>query len=155
MEKARVATQDDLPTLTELASNVIAELVDTRGGAIWSITQARVNPIEPAIKEAIDDPNQLVLVGLLDAAILGYAIVVVETTSNGEKLAVITDIYVEADARSVGIGEAMMDQIMDWAQEQGCIGVDSMALPGNRATKNFFETFGLVARAIIVHKSLR
>ncbi|MFA5564535.1 MAG: GNAT family N-acetyltransferase [Acidimicrobiia bacterium] len=155
MEKARVATQDDLPTLTELASNVITELVDTRGGAIWSITQARVNPIEPAIKEAIDDPNQLVLVGLLDAAILGYAIVVVETTSNGEKLAVITDIYVEADARSVGIGEAMMDQIMDWAQEQGCIGVDSMALPGNRATKNFFETFGLVARAIIVHKSLR
>ena len=37
---------------------------------------------------------------------------------------------------------------------QGCFGVDSLALPGDRHTKNFFESFGLVARAIIVHRSL-
>jgi hypothetical protein len=29
-----------------------------------------------------------------------------------------------------------------------------MALPGNRATKNFFETFGRTARAIVVHRTL-
>ena len=28
-------------------------------------------------------------------------------------------------------------------------------LPGMRDSKNFFETFGLVARAIVVHRSLR
>jgi hypothetical protein len=32
--------------------------------------------------------------------------------------------------------------------------VDSLALPGDRHTKNFFEAFGLVARAIVVHKTL-
>ena len=30
-----------------------------------------------------------------------------------------------------------------------------MALPGNRATKNFFETFGFTARKIVMHKWLR
>ena len=40
------------------------------------------------------------------------------------------------------------------APTQGCFGVDSLALPGDRHTKNFFESFGLVARAIIVHRSL-
>ena len=32
--------------------------------------------------------------------------------------------------------------------------MDSLALPGDRATKNFFETHGLVARAITVHRRL-
>jgi hypothetical protein len=32
--------------------------------------------------------------------------------------------------------------------------MDSLALPGDRATKNFFESFGLKARAIVVHRSL-
>ena len=38
------------------------------------------------------------------------------------------------------------------AAAQGCFGVDSLALPGDRHTKNFFESFGLVARAIVVHR---
>jgi hypothetical protein len=48
----------------------------------------------------------------------------------------------------------LMDQLVEWCRERGCIGVDSLALPGDRATKNFFESFGLVARAIIVHRRL-
>jgi hypothetical protein len=52
------------------------------------------------------------------------------------------------------VGEAMMDQIVAWCEKHGCVGVDAIALPGNRHTKNFFETFGLVARAIVVHRPL-
>ena len=47
-----------------------------------------------------------------------------------------------------------MDHILAWARDHGCFGLDSLALPGDRATKNFFESFGLVARAIVVHKPL-
>ena len=43
---------------------------------------------------------------------------------------------------------------MAHATAAGAIGVDALALPGDRATKNFFETFGLKARAIVVHLSL-
>ena len=40
------------------------------------------------------------------------------------------------------------------AKERGALAIQSVALPGDRATKNFFETHGMVARAIIVHRWL-
>jgi hypothetical protein len=48
----------------------------------------------------------------------------------------------------------MMEDLVAWCTAQGCFGVDSLALPGDRHTKNFFESFGLVARAIVVHRSI-
>jgi hypothetical protein len=47
-----------------------------------------------------------------------------------------------------------MEAVLAWCDERGCFGVDALALPGNRETKNFFESFGLVARAIVVHRRL-
>ena len=75
-----------------------------------------------------------------------------ERLTDGGLLGVVDDIYVDPGARSVGVGEALMDHVLAWCRDQGCFGVDSLALPGDRATKNFFESFGLVARAIVVHK---
>jgi len=48
----------------------------------------------------------------------------------------------------------LLDYVIEWATERHCVGVDSLVLPGNRETKNFFESFGLVARAIVVHRAL-
>ena len=48
-----------------------------------------------------------------------------------------------------------MDLLVAWAQERGAVGIDALALPGDRHTKNFFETFGLTARALVVHRDLR
>ena len=45
-----------------------------------------------------------------------------------------------------------MDLLVAWAHERGCVGIDALRLPGNRDTKNFFERFGLTARAIVVHR---
>ena len=66
----------------------------------------------------------------------------------------IEDIYVDPGARAVGLGETLMNHLIDWCRARGCFGVDSLALPGDRDTKNFFESFGLVARAIVVHRPL-
>ncbi len=95
-----------------------------------------------------------VLVGEILGAIVGYAVVHVEALRDGGALGVIDDLYVEPGARGVGLGEALMDAMVVWCHERGCIGIDGLALPGNRETKNFFETFGLVARAIVVHRPL-
>ena len=40
------------------------------------------------------------------------------------------------------------------ATARGAVGIEALALPGDRATKNFFEAQGMVARAIIVHRQL-
>lgn len=154
MENARTATREDLPAVSALAEAAIDELAPTRGGAIWVRHQARQKPVDASLEAALDDPDSLVVVGTIDDAAVGYAVVRIDALRDGGQLAVLDDLYVDPEARGVGLGEAMMDAVLEWARGRRCIGIDSVALPGNRATKNFFETFGLVARAIVVHKSL-
>ena len=84
---------------------------------------------------------------------VGYAVVRLEETGIG-RLAVVSDLFVEPDARCVGVGRALMEAVVEWATDSGCHGVDAEVLPGDRSTKNFFEAFGLVARKITVHRSL-
>jgi len=93
-------------------------------------------------------------VGTLDDVVVGYGVLRVERLADGDRLAVVDDLYVEPGARGVGVGEALMQTLIERATEASCIGIDALALPGNRATKNFFEASGLTARAIVVHRSL-
>lgn len=154
MEGRRPAGPDDLPRLASLAREVIAELTDQKGGIVWRRHAARPEPLEEGLTTDLDDPDTLVLVGTFDEAVIGYAVTTIEDVADEGRLAVVRDLYVEPAARGVGVGAAMMDGVLAWAGERGCIGVDALALPGSRATKNFFEGFGLVARAIVVHRSL-
>jgi GNAT superfamily N-acetyltransferase len=153
-ETSRPATSDDVPRLAELAGTAIDELSVGRGGEVWARTQARRPPLEDGFRAELASPAHLVLVGELDGAAVAYGVVRLDELADGGRLGVVTDLYVEAEARGVGLGELLMDALVAWCTEQGCIGVDSLALPGDRATKNFFESFGLVARAIVVHRAL-
>jgi ribosomal protein S18 acetylase RimI-like enzyme len=96
----------------------------------------------------------LVVVGEISGTVVGYGVTRVEELRDGSRLAVIDDIYVHPEARSVSVGEAMVNLIVPWSTKRGCRGIDGLALPGNRDTKNFFETFGFKARAIIVHRPI-
>jgi GNAT superfamily N-acetyltransferase len=154
-EAARPATRDDLARLAELARAAIAELRSTKGGEVWARREARVEPVEKSLAADLASPDVLVLAGTIDDAVIGYAVAVIETLTDGDRMARLTDVYVEADARGIGVGEMLLDAVIAWATDRKCIGIDSLALPGNRETKNFFESFGLVARAIVVHRPLQ
>lgn len=153
-EHARAATEADLEVVGVLAQRAIDELRPHRGGAVWSRQTARPEPVEESIRAAWAAPDHHVTVGLIDDVVVGYAVVRFDVLRDGGRLAIIEDIYTEPEARAVGIGEALMDDALAWSREQGCFGIDALALPGDRETKNFFETAGLVARAIVVHRSL-
>jgi GNAT superfamily N-acetyltransferase len=155
VEGARPADSDDLDRVAELADQAATSLAALRGGSVWVRREARPEPRRPEFEAALVDPEKLVVVGTIDGTVVGYGAVQAERLHDGATLAVVTDVYVEPDARGVGVGEAVMGLLLRWAEERGCVGVDSVALPGDRATKNFFESNGLVARAITVHKPLR
>jgi len=116
--------------------------------------EARPEPVGSDFQSAIADRSRGAWVGAIDETVVGYLVTRVEDLRDGRRLGVIEDIFVEAGARSVGVGEAMMDLAMPWFKDHGCLGVDAPALPGMRETKNFFETFGFTARLLVVHHAL-
>ena len=153
-EAARTATEADVPALVAMVSAAADEKREQKGGPLWFRRERRQGAPDAELKAALGSADHEVAAGTLDDAVVGYGLVRVERLGDGSLLGVVDDIYVDPGARAVGIGEALMDHMLDWCRWRGCFGVDSLALPGDRHTKNFFESFGLVARAIIVHRPL-
>lgn len=151
----RTATPDDLAQLVRLDALARAHLGPHRGGELYLLRDARPIPPDESFLDDVVDPQRLVLLGSIAGSPVGYSIVALAQLRDGYLLADLLEIFVEAEARDVGVGEALMAAVTEWALAQGCDGIDARALPGDRSTKNFFETFGLVARAITVHKDLR
>jgi GNAT superfamily N-acetyltransferase len=146
---ARRATEADVPRLAELEADARVAVAGQRGGPLLLVHDARAFDAD-----LVGNPGALVAVGHIDDVPVGYAVVVRETLGDGTQLGVLQALYVQPEAREVGVGEAMMDLVVEWCAERAVRGIDAVALPGDRATKNFFERFGLTARAIVVHRPL-
>lgn len=151
---ARPAVASDVDILAALARTAIDELRPLRGGAVWALLDARTEPIDDGFAAEIDAETHAVTVGTIDDTVVGYAAAHDEPLHDGSTIARITDLYVMPDARGVGVGEQLLLAIEAWASARGHTALDSLALPGDRNTKNFFESFGLVARAIEVHRAI-
>jgi GNAT superfamily N-acetyltransferase len=154
-EAARTALEADLGALAALVAEAADEKRLQKGGELWWRRERRQGHQAADLGDLLASPDHEVAVGTLDGTPVGYGVVRRERLADGGQLGVIEDIFVDPGARAVGVGEALMEHLLAWSRAQGCFGVDSLALPGDRATKNFFESFGLVARAIVVHRPLQ
>lgn len=143
----------DVAELASIAAAGRARLPDQRGGDHWLRREALDEPLTDTIASFVDRSDAAAFVAEIDTVPLGL-LLIEESDDRGGRVGVVRELYVLPDARGVGLGEHMMNLAVDWAREHGCESVDSMALPGDRATKNFFETFGLKARAIVVNRRL-
>ena len=152
--RARPATIDDLDQIVGLAVAARESLSTVRGGPVLLATDRRTGDLARQMETAITDDSINLHVGTLEEVVVGYLVAALVPTPGGPLLAEIEELYVEPAARQVGVGAALLAPVIDWAIGHGCDGVDALALPGDRATKNFFESHGLVARAIIAHRSL-
>jgi ribosomal protein S18 acetylase RimI-like enzyme len=146
---ARPAVAADAARIIELDAEARAAVVAQRGGALYLLREAVA--FDGAV---LDRADAYTVVGTIDEIAFGYAIVVEDPVVDGAPLAMLQQLYVDPGARDVGVGEAMMDLVLAWCEERGFRGIDALALPGDRATKNFFERYGLTARAILVHRAL-
>lgn len=155
MEAARRATEGDVPALAALCRAARAELgAFERGGAVFVAREARAEPLEESLHRTVADEASVAVAGTIDDVIVGLATGRLEALRDGRCLGVIDDLFVDEGARAVGVGEAMMDELIAWFTAQGCAGVDATALPGARQTKNFFEESGFTARLLVMHRRL-
>jgi ribosomal protein S18 acetylase RimI-like enzyme len=154
VESTRPATAEDIPRIVELAELMRAELGGMRGGRLWVERDAWPEPLEDAYDALVARADALVLLGTFDDVVVGFAAVVVEQLRSGAHLGVITDLFVEPEAREVSVGEVLVDALVAHCAARGCIGVDATALPGHRAAKNFYEAHGFTARALAMHRRI-
>lgn len=103
---------------------------------------------------ARERPDCLVLAGVLGDAVVGLAAVAEALAPPAERVGRIEVLYVAPPARGVGVGEALMTEVVSWCAARECTGIDARALPGNREAKNFFEAAGFSARLLIMHHRL-
>lgn len=158
--RVRRANGDDAARLGRLRELAVEEASTRRGG--------------PQLLEQLDDLEpelRTVLGGTVCAATvfvvelvdlhgsdatpphpLGYAFVDLPDGTGAP--ARLRELFVVPETRTIGLGSALLDAALELAVQAGCSGLDATALPGDRATKNFFEDHGMVARAIVVHKRL-
>jgi len=152
---ARPAVAADISDVEQLANHAVEEKLSQRGGPLWSLLDLPTGSLGKLLADSVSSSDHLVLVGEIDGAAVGFAAAaLVEASDGGPPVADLIAIHVIEPARGVGVGESLMDSVLQWARDRGCRGVESTALPGDRNTKNFFESFGLVARAIRVHRKL-
>jgi GNAT superfamily N-acetyltransferase len=146
----RPATPDDETRLRRLRDAAFEDLGTARG---WEMFAARNAAALPDLHADWSTATERVWLGGLEGVELGYLIGSVVPLPSGEMLGVIDAIAVEQAVRGCGIGAALMSVALAWFRAHGCVGVESTALPGERATKNFFEEHGLKARLLTVYQS--
>jgi GNAT superfamily N-acetyltransferase len=153
-EAARAASAADLSAVVTLARALRAELRELRGGALWEEYQARPEPLEQSLGALLDRDDARIVVGTIDDSIIAYGTVELVELRDGRRLGVIAELFVDAAARAVGVGEAIANFVIAFCKDAGCLGIDAYALPGNREAKNFFERSGFTARELTMHHKL-
>lgn len=149
---ARRATLEDLSILESLYRGLEREMETLHG--MWRVADGLDEPVVDSFREALDDPDTIVILGEIDGYPFGFLLARVErllAQADGELVGAIRLIYVADEAREVAVGEEMREMALELLRERGITKFDAHVLPGHRLAKNFFEAGGFSARSIIMH----
>lgn len=137
-----------------MRKEAISELKNKRGGEVLMNMESFSEDSHEEFSFWFNSADHRVFAGLFGDAVVAYGILEFSNTNDNQRIASIKEIFVLKDARSVGVGESVIASMINEAIEHNAVGIDSFALPGDRETKNFFETQGMVARLIQVYRPL-
>jgi len=129
----------------------VTEARPQRGGAI-ALARSPLTSGRNELSDYLHVADRLLLVGSYAGATVGLAVLEVEPLVGLRPLGRLELLFVEPAARRVGVGDALFEQVLVWCEERGCGGIDAAVLPGDLPAKAFFESWGLTARALTLHR---
>jgi GNAT superfamily N-acetyltransferase len=143
----RAAEPHDLDAVARLRALARDEARAKKGGDLFVSELDALHDADPA--GGAPPPARTTLVGSIGDAVVGYA-----TVSRTGRVALVEELYCEVGARGVGVGDRLIDAAGELAVGWGCDYLDSVVLPGDRETKNFFEAHAMVSRLLRVSREL-
>ena len=149
---SRRAAPVDLPVLVDLYRSLEKEMVALH--PMWPLADGQAEPVEDSLARALDDPATTIYLGTVDSVPVGLLLIRIEELlpqAGGARVGAIHLVFVDHEAREIGVGETMRDQALAEHRALGIRLFDAHVLPGHRLAKNFFEAGGFSARSIIMH----
>jgi len=142
----RRLAERDLDDVAMLEERARIEMADQRGGR----EHLRESPpVERWGTRVVDSPHP-VWVALVDDVVVGY----LELHLRDDRVAEVRQVYVQPEARELGLGDDLLASALEHAERAGCRALEASALPGDRTTKNLYERAGVVARLLVMHRAL-
>lgn len=145
---ARAAVAGDASEIANLHAHARDIAQTQKGGKLLLVDEARID------RAAVSAGPRTTIVGTIDGIVVGYANVWWRELADQSLVAEMDEIFVVPPARGVGVGSAILRVVTSWAKENGCDYLESVVLPGARASKNFFEAAGMVTRLLRVSTPL-
>lgn len=147
-EIVRGAQSADLDDLARLETMARSGIVGVRGGDL------RLQECDPIVDwpALLVSDGTVVLVGTIDDHVVAFMVLVMDVRRDR---GFVSHVYVELEARELGLGDTMVEHALEAVEAAGLSGIEAVALPGDRETKNLFERAGMKARKLTVYKSLR
>lgn len=148
----RPAEPCDLPVLERLYRMLEEEMTGLH--EMWPVSDGLAEPVAASLAAALEDRDTIVLLGSYDSVPFGFLLARLEPLlpqADGERIGSIRLVFVDPEAREVGIGEALRDEAVARMRRSGARRFDAHVLPGHRLAKNFFEAGGFSARSIVMH----
>jgi len=150
----RPATEQDLDVLIDLYRVLEAEQTDLKD--MWPLADGLAEPADTSMKEMLADSEVRIFIGTIDEYPFGFIVTRSEgllPQAAGKRVAAVRLVFTHPEARGVGVGEAMINAVLEHFRAEGYTRFDAHVLPGHRAAKNFFESAGFAARSIVMHHS--
>ena len=118
-------------------------LEEQRGGGAWLAEH-------PPLVALTDWPRTWV--GTVDDVVVGFLCGNIDDVAGRGRVFTVERVYVRAQARELGFGDALVAAAMREAEAESCQYFEAVALPGDRETKNLYERAGITARSIVVSR---
>jgi GNAT superfamily N-acetyltransferase len=155
METTRPAHEADRTACLTLLTQALLDARSRRGGVALV---GRATPGElwaRWLPAGAESPEATLYVGEFHGALVGLGAAATFTRPGAAGLSGrIECCYVEAAARGVGVGSALMASVVEWCTERGCRDIDAPALPGDRLSKQRLEAAGFTARLLVLNRPL-
>ncbi len=143
---------DNSEELEEFLEEISGELALRRGGT--QLLGELGTPDKLAQKISEEDEDSFALTVTINSVLSGVIWAKIVANEFGDRVCNVPVFAVLKDARRCGVGTKLFEALERWVDSRSVVTIEFTALPGDRHTKNFCESNGLVARSLKMYKAI-